>query len=212
MRYSVTVGDRTLTIALDDDGHNQRVMLDGREVAVDWRAIGGATLAPTSGATAEGEQAPAGHYSALIGDRSYDIFIRAIPAEDAGAGAQTFEVNVGPATYTVTLQDERTRALVGLAGGVHVSGDVTIRAPMPGLVSQVMVEEGATVERGQTIVVLEAMKMENDLAAPRAGVVKSVKVTKGQAVKQGDTLVVIGDAPDGATPSEAGDEDEETAD
>ncbi len=210
MRYSVTVGDRTLTIALDDDGHSQRVTLDGREVAVDWRPVGGATLGAevTGAAGTEGDQAPAGHFSALIGDRSYDIFIRPIPNEDAAAGAQTFEVFVGPATYAVTVQDERTKALAGLAGGGHVSGDVTIRAPMPGLVSQVMVVEGATVERGQTVVVLEAMKMENDLTTPRAGIVKRALVSKGQTVNQGDTLAVIGDAPDGETATADQDEDE----
>ncbi|HUY77558.1 MAG TPA: biotin/lipoyl-containing protein [Ktedonobacterales bacterium] len=207
MRYSVTVGDRTLTITLDDDGHHQRVTLDGRAVAVDWRPVGGATL-PAAGASAEGEQASAGHYSALIGDRSYDIFIRALPTEDEAGGAQTFEVNVGPATYTVTLQDERTRALAGLAGGGHISGDVTIRAPMPGLVSQVMVTEGATVERGQTIVVLEAMKMENDLTTPRGGIVKRASVSKGQTVNQGDTLAVIGDAPGAETAATEDDEDD----
>jgi len=209
MRYSVTVGERTLTIALDDDGHHQRVTVDGREIAVDWRVVGGAALGATTGAGGtEGDQARAGHYSALIGDRSYDLFVRPIVAEDAAAGALTFEVYVGPATYTVTVQDERTRALAGLAGGGHVSGDVTIRAPMPGLVSQVMVTEGATVERGQTIIVLEAMKMENDLTTPRAGVVKRAPVGKGQTVNQGDTLAIIGDAPGGeATATEDDDED-----
>ncbi len=202
MRYSVTVGDRALTITLADDGHTQRVTLDGREVAVDWRPIGGATLPLRDAAPGDdGEGARAGHYSALIGDRSYDVYLRAIPAEDAASGAQAFEVNVGPATYRVTLQDERTRTLASLASGGHVSGDVTIRAPMPGLVAQALVAEGMMVERGQTIVVLEAMKMENDLTTPRGGVVKRVAVSKGQTVNQGDTLAIIGDNPDGAAAS-----------
>lgn len=202
MRYSVTVGDRALTITLADDGHAQRVTLDGREVAVDWRPIGGATL-PVRGATPgeAGEGARAGHYSALIGDRSYDVYIQALSAENAASGAQTYEVSVGPATYMVTLQDERTRTLAQLAGGAHVTGDVTIRAPMPGLVAQALVAEGMTVERGQTIVVLEAMKMENDLTTPRGGIVKRIAVSKGQTVNQGETLAIIGDAPDAAAVS-----------
>ncbi|HKT39155.1 MAG TPA: acetyl-CoA carboxylase biotin carboxyl carrier protein subunit, partial [Ktedonobacterales bacterium] len=95
--------------------------------------------------------------------------------------------------YRVRLADERARTLASLAGGAHASGDANIRAPMPGLVSHVLVEEGVEVQRGQAVVVLEAMKMENDLPAPRAGVVKSLRVSKGQAVNQGDLLAVIGD-------------------
>jgi biotin carboxyl carrier protein len=62
---------------------------------------------------------------------------------------------------------------------------------MPGLVIGVPVEIGSNVTQGQTVVVLEAMKMENDLAAPRAGTIKEIKVSKGQTVNQGDVLVVI---------------------
>jgi biotin carboxyl carrier protein len=64
---------------------------------------------------------------------------------------------------------------------------------MPGLVSNILALEGQEVARGQAIVVLEAMKMENDLTTPRAGVVKRVSVAKGQTVNQGDTLAIIGD-------------------
>jgi biotin carboxyl carrier protein len=76
---------------------------------------------------------------------------------------------------------------------------------MPGLVANVLVAVGDTVERGQTVVVLEAMKMENDLVAPRAGVIHAILVARGQAVIQDTRLVVIGDA--GGAP--AADEDGE---
>lgn len=62
---------------------------------------------------------------------------------------------------------------------------------MPGLVIGVPIEPGATVTRGQTVIVLEAMKMENDLAAPRSGIIKEIKVNQGQTVNQGDILVTI---------------------
>jgi biotin carboxyl carrier protein len=77
---------------------------------------------------------------------------------------------------------------------------------MPGLVSNVLVAEGAEAQRGQAVIVLEAMKMENDLTAPRPGIVKSLRVAKGQTVNQGDLLAVIGDLA-GSAPS---DEDDET--
>ena len=76
---------------------------------------------------------------------------------------------------------------------------------MPGLVVQIPVAVGDTVEAGQTVIVLEAMKMENDLTAPRAGIVKAVHVTKGQTVNQDAVLAIVGDADAVAT---AADEDE----
>jgi oxaloacetate decarboxylase alpha subunit len=63
-----------------------------------------------------------------------------------------------------------------------------------------MAAVGEQVEAGQTIVVLEAMKMENDLATPRAGSVRAIRVSPGQAVNQGDVLAVIGE-PDGSVPA-----------
>jgi biotin carboxyl carrier protein len=79
-----------------------------------------------------------------------------------------------------------------------------MKAPMPGLVVNLPVALGDLVQRGQTVAVLEAMKMENDLTAPRSGVVKDIKVAKGQAVNQGQALLVIGEpGAGGKAPEEA---------
>jgi biotin carboxyl carrier protein len=199
VRCVATVGSATLTIDLEDDGAVRAVRLDGDEKTVDWRAVGGRTL------SAQGERA--GHYSLLIGDRSYEMFIRATGRQESGAS--TFEVSIGGQTFEVGVQDERARTLASLVGEARTSGDVTIRAPMPGLVSNVLVAEGDAVQRGQAVVVLEAMKMENDLSATRAGVVKSLRVAKGQTVAQGDALAVIGE-PAGATSDETDDMLDET--
>ena len=189
MRCVATVGSATLTIDLEDDGAVRAVRLDGDENTVDWRAVGGRTL------SAQGERA--GHYSLLIGARSYEMFIRAVGRQESGASA--FEVSIGGQTFEVGVQDERARALASLVGKARASGDVTIRAPMPGLVSTVLVAEGDAVQRGQAVVVLEAMKMENDLSATRAGIVKSLRVSKGQTVAQGEALAVIGDPASAAS-------------
>ena len=198
MRCVATVGSATLTINLEDDGAVRAISLDGDERTVDWRAVGGRTL------SAQGERA--GHYSLLVGDRSYEMFIRAAGRQESGASA--FEVSIGGQTFEVGVQDERARALASLVGEARTSGDVTIRAPMPGLVSNVLVNEGDEVQRGQAVVVLEAMKMENDLSATHAGIVKSLRVTKGQTVAQGEALAVIGD-PAGAASDEDIDENGE---
>jgi biotin carboxyl carrier protein len=193
-----TVESTILTIDVEDDGAVRAVSLGGNERTVDWRAVGGRTL------SAQGERA--GHYSLLIGDRSYEMFIRAAGRLESGASA--FEVSVGGQTFEVGVQDERARALASLVGEARASGDVTIRAPMPGLVSDVLVSEGDEVQRGQAVVVLEAMKMENDLSATRAGIVKSLRVARGQTVAQGEALAVVGD-PGGAANDEDMDENGE---
>jgi biotin carboxyl carrier protein len=188
MGYRAIIGDRQISVTPQANGHERIVALDGRELRVGWQSVG------DSSSAARPDRAT--QYSALIGDRSYEAYVRRIRDDSAGdEGNVHFEVMIAGRPYLVTVQDERTQALASLAGGGHGSGDATIRAPMPGLVSNVMTGEGDTVERGQALVVLEAMKMENDLPTPRAGVVKRIRVTKGQTVNQGDVLVVVGNPP-----------------
>ena len=200
MRYVATVGEQTYTIGLREDGHQREVTLGDNRLTVDWRPVGGAALSAR-----KDDPDRAGHYSLLLGAQSYDVFVRPVPADEDDGTSRVFEAHVHGQVYRVRLSDERARALASLAGGAHASGDANIRAPMPGLVSNLLVEEGVDVQRGQAVVVLEAMKMENDLPAPRAGIVKSLRVSKGQAVNQGDLLAVIGD-PAGTPPSDEDDE------
>ena len=200
MRYVATIGEETYTIGLQEDGHQREVTLGDSHLTVDWQPVGGAALL-----TGKDDSDQAGHYSLLVGTRSFDVYVHPAPADDEDGTSRVFEVYIGGQVFRVRLADERARALASLAGGAHASGDANIRAPMPGLVSNLLVEEGAAVQRGQAVVVLEAMKMENDLPAPRAGIVKSLRVSKGQAVNQGDLLAVIGD-PAGTLPSDEDDE------
>lgn len=78
------------------------------------------------------------------------------------------------------------------AAPAAVSGAGTVSSPMPGTILDIMVKEGDIVKAGQVCVILEAMKMENELPAPCDGTVKSVNVTKGASVNTADVLVVIG--------------------
>lgn len=187
MRYAASIEGRTVTIDTSENGHVRQVALDGISLQVDWQAVGGAVMRALPGA-------PAGHYSLLVGDHSYEVYVRAIGQQDGSGGEHTVEVSLDGRPYQVRVEDERTRALAGLAGATHDRGDVAVEAPMPGLVANVLVAVGEQVERGQTVVVLEAMKMENDLTAPRAGVVRALHVSKGQTVGQADRLFVVGDS------------------
>ncbi len=198
MRYVTTVGTQQHTVALQENGHTLEVSLNDRTVTIDWRLVG-SELAHTSGSS----NYRADRYSVLLGAHSYEACARLVETDTAPEGAdRTVEVLINGRPYVVTVRDERSQALASLAGGTHISGDATIRAPMPGLVSNVLATEGTEVKRGQTVVVLEAMKMENDLTAPRTGVVKAVRVSKGQTVNQGEVLAIVGDPTGAATPED----------
>ena len=184
MRYIASLGDQRFSITVTENGQQRQIEIDDAASTVDWRRIGGAVAG-----------GGAGRYSLLINQRSYEVVVRRLEADDEGG--QRYEVLIEGRPYTVRLEDERERALASLAGGAHESGDASVKAPMPGLVVNIPVALGDAVERGQTVAVLEAMKMENDLSSPRSGVVKEIKVSQGQAVNQGQPLIVVGD-PAGA--------------
>jgi biotin carboxyl carrier protein len=94
--------------------------------------------------------------------------------------------------FEVLVQDERTKQIEALTGsGSKPAHSGVIRAPMPGLVVRVDVIVGQGVEAGTAMVVVEAMKMENELRAPRAGVVEQIHVTAGQRVEKGAPLVTL---------------------
>ena len=202
MGYVVTVDGHQHTIDLEENGHLRRVTLNSRTLTIDWRTIG-----RDQPASSRPDDQIADQYSLLVGTASYTAYVRSLnEATGDERTGRKFEVVVRGRPYVVEVQDARSQALANLAGAAHASGEAAIRAPMPGLVSNVLVTLGEEVQRGQTIVVLEAMKMENDLTTPRAGYVRALRVTKGQTVSQDDVLATIGDAEGG----EAADESDDT--
>ncbi len=195
MRYVAILGERQITIDLEDDGHLREVEVDGVRGRADWQPVGNAAR----------QAGTPGHYALLLGVESFVVYVTRTAAGAAGT-APTFEVTLAGQTYQVQLEDERLHALAGVAGTTHEHGDAPITAPMPGLVTHVIVAAGQRVERGQTVIVLEAMKMENDLAAPRTGVIRQLTVSRGDTVNQGQVLAVVGDAPSDARATDEEDE------
>lgn len=107
----------------------------------------------------------------------------------AGGPKPVKPVQVAPATYQATPQ----AAPVKIASAPAAAGNGTqLRSPLPGTVLELRVKEGDTVKEGQTVMILEAMKMENNIDADRAGVVKQIFVQQGATVMEGDNLIVIG--------------------
>ncbi|MGI8586192.1 MAG: biotin/lipoyl-containing protein [Chloroflexia bacterium] len=151
------------------DGRQVRVG-EGPEQAADWSMA----------------QAPA-LYSLLLDAESRQV--RVVPdAEEQGGWA----IELGPYHFAARVQTEREQRLGRVAASkAHQTGEITVKAPMPGLVRAVSVAVGDAVQQGQRLLLLEAMKMENDIQAPRAGTVKAVKVAAGETVERGRPLVVL---------------------
>jgi len=164
MKYIATIDDQEFVIDINREGE---VTVNGTPYAVDIQGVGSDSL-----------------YSLIVDGKSYDVFI--------DEHDDQFVVVMWGGLFEVTVQDERTRRLAGLRRGpVAPVGEVLIKAPMPGVVVEVPVSEGQSVETGDIVVVLESMKMQNEFKSPRAGVVHSVRVKAGDRVEQNQIMVTI---------------------
>jgi pyruvate carboxylase subunit B len=184
MTYISTINTQAYRIEPGENEAERTITLDGKTHTIDWRHI-----APLA-ADAKGQVSAGGRYSLIIEGNSYEVFARRISKADEKDG-ETYEIYVAGQRFEVKVEDERTKLLAGLVKSAAATGEAKVQAPMPGLVIGIPLEEGASVKQGQTVVVLEAMKMENDLAAPIAGIIKEIRVSKGQTVDQGQVLVVV---------------------
>ena len=107
-------------------------------------------------------------------------------------GENSYEVWIGHHVIHVRLEDEKSRLerKFWKATASHL-GIQTVRAPMPGLVTAVNVQQGNTIEVGKSLLILEAMKMENEIRSPIAGKVKTISILKGNPVEKGQALMTI---------------------
>jgi biotin carboxyl carrier protein len=183
MAYISTVADTPYIIETGENSPQREVRIDEKRFDIDWQQI--ATLAVNS----QLQSNIGGRYSLLIAGKSYEVLAHRVNKPDVMG--YRYEVLIEGQRFEITVEDEREKALTGSIHGAHEPGEAMVRAPMPGLVLGLPLDAGSNVERGQTVVILEAMKMENDLASPIAGTIKEIKVSKGQTVNQGDVLVVV---------------------
>jgi len=108
--------------------------------------------------------------------------------KDLSAPKAVKPVHVAPATYQATPQAAPKKVESAPAAGGNA---VPLKSPLPGVILEVRVREGETVKEGQLVMVLEAMKMENNIDAHKSGVVKSIVKRQGDSVLEGDTLIII---------------------
>lgn len=169
MTFEIEVGGRTRTVAVEKaGGGTYRIAVDGRSQELDAARTGRyglSLLERGSGLTREVQVTPSSTRGELL-------------------------VTIGGRAVVVTVNGRRSgRGGPDAGGGAH--GEQAITAPMPGRVVRVLVAPGDEVAVRQPVVVVEAMKMENELRSPKAGRVKDVSVGPGTSVEAGRVLVVI---------------------
>jgi len=166
MAFIAKLGARSYTVEIEEVGRSlYRVAVEGNEFLVDGKKTG------------------LTNYSLIVDNRSFEV--------DVDITEDEYRVLVDGRSYHVELVDERRVRLGGAQPGIQLEGRQQVLVPMPGKVIAVLVGEGDRVEKGQGLVIVEAMKMENEVRSPIAGEVKQVRVKTGDALEAGALLMVV---------------------
>ena len=137
-------------------------------------------------ASADWAEISPGTYSILLGEHSWDVRIEKQPGEAAGS-ATVYIVLLGARAYRLELANPRRRRRAQADGAL--AGPQEILAPMPGRIVKVLAAEGSEVQQGESLLVIEAMKMQNEIRAARAGKVERIYVAEGAGVETGARLL-----------------------
>ena len=164
MIYITTIDGKEFLVEIIDDRH---VSIDGKIVEVDFESV---------------ESQPI--FSLIVDGKSYEAYVY--------EGEEDIEVLLKGQLYHSRVEDERERRLrAASGGGVVESGPYHLQAPMPGLVVTVSVEEGQEIKKGGVLLILESMKMQNELKSPRDGVIGRILVGAGDSVEQRQKLLSV---------------------
>ncbi len=167
MNYYATVGDHTYQIEIIDD---KNILVDGEPRTVDWLPLGDNAA------------------SLLIGARSHEVVAES-------PEPSYWSILLGGEQNEVRVMDElqwRVQQAAASSGGA--AGAVTVKSPMPGVILRIPLPVGTAVAKGDTVIILESMKMENELKSPKDGVIDAIHVEQGATVEKNQQLVTIGDA------------------
>lgn len=164
MKYITTIEDKQFLVEVIDEKH---VSVDGKVYEVDFESVSGQPV-----------------YSLIVDGKSHEGYV--------ARSDENWQVLLRGRLYLITVEDEREKRLRSAAGaGVAETGEFHLRAPMPGLVVAIPVAEGQPIQKGQVLLILESMKMQNELKSPRDGTVGRVRVKAGETVEQKQTLLSI---------------------
>ncbi len=164
MKYIATVGDQSYEIEILSEGD---ILLNGEQLSADFQSVADQPV-----------------FSLLLDGQSYEASIHTTE--------QAIQVLLRGQLLDVQVEDERQRRLRESSGGqVIQSGDLHLKAPMPGLVVTIPVEEGQEVTTGDILIILESMKMQNELKTPRDGVISRLRVKPGDNVNQNQILLIL---------------------
>jgi biotin carboxyl carrier protein len=165
MKYFVTVNGRAREVDLVERLGELEVRVDGRRIELSYEEVDNL-----------------GQVALLEGGRSWGVSIE--------GDEHSVTCSIAGRLYAVEIEDERERAAHAAERESSKGGGV-VKSSMPGVVMSLLVKEGDVVEKGQALLVLEAMKMQNEIGAPGAGVVKAVHVREKEAVSSGAKLVTL---------------------
>jgi biotin carboxyl carrier protein len=164
MIYEVTIAEKVYRVELLRTEQEWKCKLDGRELPLDVVS------------------AQDGMLSLLLQGKSYEVKQETVGTES--------NVVVGQERFSASVRDPRSYRSRRRSGASE-QGVMKIKAPMPGKVVRILAPAGTQVEIGQSVVVIEAMKMQNELKAPKTGVVKKISVAEGAAVEAGQALAEV---------------------
>ncbi len=165
MNYIATIGDREIRISVEEVGvARYAVTIDGKKHLVDAHQVQDSL------------------WSVLYEHGSYEV--------DVQGREDDHEVLIDGDCYKFSLMNEQRKALIR-AGGKGAAGKAMVTSPMPGKVVKLLVSEGEEVRADQGVIVVEAMKMENELRSAVPGTVKEIFVTEGEVVESGAKLLLV---------------------
>lgn len=167
MKLQAEIGGKTLDVDFQRDGSRLRATVDDRSYDV------------------EISEPESNVFLLKHKGRIYEAFVP-VPSDASG----DIDISIRDQSYTVRLIDPKRLRGSG-ADALGTDGPAEIRTAMPGKVVRILAEAGEEVEKGQGVIVVEAMKMQNELKSPRAGVVREVRVGVDSTVSAGDVLVTI---------------------
>ncbi len=164
MKYVATVNGETYEIEINGEGE---ITINGQRQEVDFKSVAEQSV-----------------YSLILDGNSYEGYVYPSDAD--------IEVLMRGMLYHVSVEDERQMRLRQTTrGSAADTGEFFLKAPMPGLVIAVPVQEEQDVAAGDNLVILESMKMQNELKAPRDGKITRVRVTAGDNVDQNQVLLIL---------------------